>query len=318
METIRSVLIAGAGGIGSSVAWTIHKALPGAVSVLAGGERLARYRADGFVVNGERVDFPLVDAASDRKADLVIVACKGHHLSEVIADLRPHVGEETLILSLLNGISSEEELGAAFGAWRTPYAMIVGTDAWHSGNVTEFSKTGTIFFGDAENRGTGSDRVRAIAEFFDRAGVSYTVPENMLNRLWFKFMMNVGINQVTAVLRQPYRILKTGTRDEGAVSVVDAAMKEVAAIARAEGIELTDADRDTVYRTLDTLGDGGKTSMCQDVEAGRKTEVELFAGKVRELGARHGIPVPVNETLYGLITAIERNYSVSRETETTR
>lgn len=318
MGTIRSTLIAGAGGIGSSVAWKIHAAMPGAVSVLAGGERLARYRAGGFVINGERYDFPLVDAASDEKADLVIVACKGHHLQTVIADLKPHVGAETLILSLLNGISSESELGAAFGEWRTPYAMIIGTDAWHSGNVTEFTKTGTIYFGDAENRGERSDRVRAIAEFFDRAGVNYAVPENMLNRLWYKFMMNVGLNQVTAVLRQPYRILKTGTTDEGARSVVDAAMREVAAVARKEGIELTEDDRAAVYRTLDTLGDGGKTSMCQDVEAGRKTEVELFAGKVLELGAKHGVPVPVNETLYGLLSAIERNYSVSRDTETTR
>ncbi len=312
MVTIRSALIAGAGGIGSSVAWTIHKTLPGAVSVLAGGERLERYRANGFVVNGERIDFPLVDVASDGKADLVIVACKGHHLAAVIDDLRSHVGGETLILSLLNGISSEAELGAAFGERRIPYAMIVGTDAWHSGNVTEFSKTGTIFFGDAVNSEPRSERVRAIADFFDRTGVSYVVPDNMLNRLWYKFMMNVGINQVTAVLRQPYRILKTGTRDEGAVSVVDAAMREVAEIARAEGVELTADDRDSVYRTLDTLGDGGKTSMCQDVQAGRKTEVELFAGKVRELGARHGIPVPVNETLFGLITAIERNYGTDR------
>lgn len=308
MGKIQSALIAGAGGIGSSVAWTIHNALPGAVSLLAGGERLSRYRADGFVINGSRVDFPLMDASSDEKADLVIVACKGHHLSAVIDDLRTHIGAETLILSLLNGISSEDELGAAFGSWRTPYAMIVGTDAWHSGNVTEFSKTGTIFFGDAENGANRSDRVRDIAEFFDRAGVAYTVPDNMLNRLWYKFMMNVGINQVTAILRQPYRILKTGTRDEGAAAVVDAAMREVAAIALKEGIVLTEDDRANVYRTLDTLGDGGKTSMCQDVEACRKTELELFAGKVRELGARHGIPVPVNETLFGLISAIERNY----------
>jgi 2-dehydropantoate 2-reductase len=311
MKEIQSVLIAGAGAIGSMVAAEIYARDHAAVSVLAGGERLQRYKKDGFVINGQKIDLPLTDVDSRTNPDLVIVACKYHHLAQVLADLKNHVGAETLIISLLNGISSEGVIGKAFGAERIPYAMIVGTDAGHEGNRTTFSAPGTIFFGDGKN-GTRADdrtpRVRAISSFFDRVGIGYTVPDDMLNRLWYKFMLNVGVNQVTAVTRRSYAILKPANIRPETKELVDGAMREVIAVAKAEGIELTDQDIAEVYRTMNGLADGGKTSMCQDVEAGRKTEVELFSGTVIELGRKHGIPVPVNETLYRELRTIEQSY----------
>ena len=121
-------------------------------------------------------------------------------------------------------------------------------------------------------------------------------------------MMNVGINEVTAILRRPYCILKSATRVPEAAELFEAAMREVIALARAEGIFLGDADIAEIYRTIDALADEGKTSMCQDVEAGRKTEVELFSGTVLELAARHGIPAPVNALLWKMLKAIETSY----------
>lgn len=308
MGEIREVLVAGAGAIGSMVAWEIEERLPGAVSLLAGGERLERYGREGFVINGEPRRFALRDAAGKSEPDLVIVACKAHQLSRVIDDLSSHIGPETLILSLLNGITSERVIGEAFGDWRIPESMIVGTDAGHGGNATSFSKTGTIFFGDPQNaaeRSEWSPRVRAIADFFDRAGIAYNVPRDMKNRLWYKFMLNVAVNQVTAITRQPYRLIQSATIAAETREILDAAMREVIAIARAEGVALTEKDIASVYATMDALSPEGKTSMCQDVEAGRKTEVEIFSGTVIELGKKRGIPVPVNETLFRLLRAIE-------------
>ena len=307
MKEISSVLVAGAGAIGSMVAWELFRKDPSLVSVLAGGERLERYRKDGFLINGARFDFPLAPVHEPTNPDLVIIACKAHQLDAVIKDLARHVGPDTLILSLLNGISSEGIIGRAYGDWRIPLAMIVGTDAWHGGNETTFSKTGTIYFGD-KGRGERSARVGAIECLFARAGIPYAIPEDMENRLWFKFMMNVGINQVTAILRRPYRVLKSATRVPEAAELFESAMREVIAVARAEGIVLGDADIAEIYRTVDTLTDEGKTSMCQDVEASRKTEVELFSGTVLELAARHGIPAPVNAILWKMLKAIETSY----------
>ncbi len=308
MKKIESVLIAGAGAIGAAIAWKIQRSMPTSVSILAGGERLERYRRNPFIINGEVCSFAFTDVAEASNPDLIIVACKNHHLPEVVSDLKNHVGPQTLILSLLNGISSEQELGDVFGAHRLPYAMILGIDAVREGSLISFSKTGKIFFGDAENREPWSDRVQAIADFFTRSGVGFSVPENMLNRLWYKFMMNVGLNQLTAIIRRPYRPFKTATREEAAASLFADTMREVVAVAAHEGVTLTEKDIEDSFKVLDGLSDEGKTSMCQDVEAGRKTEVELFSHTVMELGEKHNVPVPINTLMYRLIKAIENTY----------
>lgn len=320
MKEIENVLIAGAGAVGCAVGSIIHKAAPGSVSVLADGKRLERYRRDGFIVNGTRYDFPLVlssnaDASTKaRFADLVIVAVKHHHLNATIDMLRGHVGPETTILSLLNGIESEETFGAAFGAGSgapagtsiPPYAMILGIDAVRVGNDVRFASGGKIFFGENKNQaGAWSERVVRLARFFDRTGVAYVIPENMLKTLWYKFMINVGINQVSAVLRAPYGVFQ---RLKEAREAMEAPMREVIALSRAAGIGLEDEDLHRWQETLAGLHPDGLTSMCQDVLAKRKTEVEMFAGTVVALGKKHGVPTPANEMLFDLLRTIESSY----------
>lgn len=311
MKQISSVLIAGTGAIGSMIAYQVFKNNPASLSILAAGERLERYRTKGFVINGEPCFFPTTDARSTSSPDLVVIACKFHHLETVLADLQNHVNPETIIISLLNGISSEHRISEEFEKKDIPYSMILGTDAGLQGNCTTFSKTGTIYFGDAQNSANKelwSETVKSIASFFDICDIHYTVSENMLNRLWFKYMMNVALNQITAILRRPYRIFKKETLIPEAAELLEAAMREVIVIAGKEGITLTEEDIQTVYRTIDTISDEGKTSMLQDVEAKRKTEVEMFSGTLLELGKKHGIELPVNTLLFRMLKAIETSY----------
>jgi 2-dehydropantoate 2-reductase len=146
---ISRVLIVGAGAVGAAVAGILQDS--SSVSILAGGERASRYRAEGFLLNGIRRDFPIVSPAESSEPDLIIVAVKSYQLPQAIADMKRHVGPGTIILSLLNGISSEEALAAEFGEEKVPIAMILGIDAVREGNSTRFSGTGKIHFGDARN-----------------------------------------------------------------------------------------------------------------------------------------------------------------------
>ena len=307
MQTeIRSLLIVGAGAVGASVAGIVGAREPSAVSVLAGEDRMRRYRREGFILNGERKDFALVSPSDRSEPDLIILAVKCHQLPRAIEDMRGHVGPSTLILSLLNGITSEDTLVAAFGEEKVPYAMILGIDAVREGNSTRFSGTGKIHFGDASNAtGSWSGRVSRIWRFFERTGVACVVPEDMIRSLWYKFMINVGINQASAVLRAPYDVFQTMPE---AKEVMESAMRETVALSKSVGTGLRDADVASWYDTLSKLAADGKTSMLQDVEAGRKTEVEAFAGTVIERGESAGLAVPVNRTLFNLIRAIERGY----------
>jgi len=303
---ITSVLVVGAGAVGAAVAGLVARKLPTAVTILAGGERAERYRREGFVLNGARRDFPLVSPAERSAPGLVIVAVKTYQMEQAVADMRNHVGPGTLILSLLNGISSEEVLAREFGAEKVPLAMILGIDAVREGSRTRFSATGKIHFGDASNPpGAWSERVRRIAEFFDSAGVACVVPEDMTRSLWYKFMINVGINQASAVLRAPYGAFQSLAE---AKELMESAMRETVALSRAMGTGLAEADVAAWYETLRRLAPDGKTSMLQDVEARRKTEVEAFAGTMLALAGPAGLEVPVNRTLYRLIRALERGY----------
>jgi 2-dehydropantoate 2-reductase len=92
-----------------------------------------------------------------------------------------------------------------------------------------------------------------------------------------------------------------------AQELLESAMREVIVLSRAEGIDLDEADLAKWYSTVALLNDSGYTSMCQDVLAGRKTELELFGLTVMEYGKKHRIPVPVNETLYRALRALERS-----------
>ena len=306
MQTINSVLIAGAGAIGLLVAETIYKAEPDSVSILAKGERLERYQKNGLWVNGQKLDFRFT---SGGKADLVIVASKFHHLDQIIDDIAPCVGENTIILSLLNGISSEEIIGRRYGRERLPLAMIIGTDAAHKGESTTYTRNGVIHFGDEEGR--NGEREDKIAEFFTRTGVVFKLDYDMKRVLWYKFMMNVGVNQTTAILRLPYGALQTsGGAGEIPESrrIAELGMREVIAIANAEGIDLNDGDIEKSYETVNLLDPSGYTSMCQDVLAKQKTELEMFSLTVMELGKKHVIPTPVNELFYLQLRVIEKSY----------
>lgn len=240
---IETVSIIGAGAMGCVYASILYDMNPGCVSFVAGGTRLERLRQHTVVVNGKAYPIPILGPSDDAPpADLVIVAVKHHHLDAAIRDMVRRVGDNTTILSAMNGIESEERLAA------------------------------------------------------------HEVPPDMIRTLWWKFMINVGINQVSAALEAPYG----GFQQQGeARNLMESAMREVVALARASGVHLSDADIDDWYTILPTLSPLGKTSMLQDVEGGRKTEVEMFAGKVIEIGERYGVPTPVNRYLFEAIRTIE-------------
>jgi len=303
---IKSVLIAGAGAIGLSTAEKIYKSEPDSISILAKGERLERYLENGLRVNSEKLDFRFTHG---EHADLIIVACKFYHLEEIINDISPSVGKDTLIISLLNGISSEEIIGSSFGQHRMPLAMYAGTDASHKNGETTYTHTGTIFFGDAD--GKNGEREEDIAEFFTRTGVPFKLEQNMKRVLWSKFMFNVGANQTTAVLKLPYAAIQnngeSGEIPEARV-LFHNAMYEVIAVANAEGIELNEEDLNSWQDKVNQVNPAGFTSMCHDVIECRKTELEMFSKTVIEMGKKHNIPVPVNETLYLLLRTIEQQY----------
>ena len=284
----------------------ISERLPAAnIRVIASGERACRIKS-GVEVNGKKYTFP-VYGPDDKSgpADLMIYAVKNHHLARAIGDSKNQIGDETIIMSLLNGVTSEETIARSYGA-NVLYSIVMGIDATRDGDSTAYSTLGAIQFGEAVNEeGNYSQNVLLVKDFFESAGIPYEILRDMKWALWKKFMLNAGVNQTSAILRCTYGVLH---KSPEARDVIRKAMEEVTVVARREGIELTEDDIGDAFSRLGRLSPEGRTSMAQDVEAKRKTEVEIFGAAVVELGVKHGVATPVNELMYKLILAIEGAY----------
>ncbi|MDD5204104.1 MAG: ketopantoate reductase family protein [Desulfobacterales bacterium] len=299
--SVERISIVGAGAMGAFYAVRFFEMDPHCVSIIAGGERYDRLRQLGLVVNGKHYDLPVTRPEDGSPSDLILVAVKHHHLPQAIADMRKAVGDKTHILSVMNGIQSEEQIGAVYGTDKMLYAIAVGIDAVREGNVVTCTSQGKLVFGEPDNS-VLSERVKALKVLFTMVGFVHDTPVDMIRALWWKFMVNVGMNQVSAILDAPYGLFQ---RSRSAQDITQDAMNEVIAIANAKGISLSKKDAEDFLPFLQKMSPDGKTSMVQDIEAKRKTEVEMFAGKVVEMGREMNIPTPVNHTLLLLIQALE-------------
>ena len=303
MKKIKKIYLIGLGGIGCAYASKLQDLDPQIIKVIADKERISRYKSKGLIINNKEYDFNYVSPETiGEQGDLIIVSVKYHHLEETIKCMKNFVAPDTIILSLLNGISSEEIIGKEFGMDKMLYGMCVGIDAVRETNKIRFSSTGKVNFGEKVNL-TYSPRVEAVKEIFESANISYVIPEDMIKTLWWKFMVNVGINQVSAILKAPYEIFN---RVKEARELMEAAMKEVIELSQKVGINLTEADIEKFNQVLETLDPQNKTSMLQDIEAGRKTEVEMLGGQVCEMGEKYGVDTKVNRTLYNIIKSLEQ------------
>jgi 2-dehydropantoate 2-reductase len=303
---IKKIAVIGAGAMGACYASKFYEMDKNCISLVATGDRYDRLKEKGLIVNGKHYFFNVI--RPEEKAppsDFIIVAVKHHHLEEAMRDISNRVGENSLIVSIMNGIESEEQIAAVYGSDKLLYAVAVGIDAVRHANSITFSQQGKLFFGEAKNYHS-TEHVLRVQSLFNQAGILYETPEDMIRILWWKFMINVGINQASAALSAPYSVFQNS---QEARELMESAMREVITIAKAEGIHLFEEDIENWNSFLSTLSPQGKTSMLQDVEAKRKTEVEMFAGKVIELGKKHGIPTPINQTLYRLIKVIEQIYT---------
>ena len=304
MQKIHRVAILGGGAMGAFLASRFFDADSFSTEMIARGRYNDRLRSRGLVVNGKQYSMPVVhpDEATV-PADLIVVALKHHHLKDAVHDLKKLVGSATIIISVMNGLDSEDYIGSIYGMDKVLYTISVGIDAVREGNQITYTKPGVLYFGELRNT-RPSQRVLRVQEAFDRAEIPYETPEDMNRMLWWKLMVNAGINQASAVMGAPYGVFQSSQDAQG---LMEALMREVIELAKVVGVHLKDQDLDQWYGFLNSLSPQGKSSMLQDIEIGRKTEVEIFSGKIVELSSVHGVPTPVNRTVMQIIKVLEQH-----------
>lgn len=304
MKEIKNVSIIGMGALG--VMYGSHLAHHMGfdhVTYIMDEKRYEKYKGSTVTCNGEKLSFTCVPASQAVPADLVIVAVKSTGLTEALDTMKNCIGPDTVILSVMNGISSEEIIGERYGAEHMIYAVAQGMDAMKFGAELTYSKMGVLCIGARlESQKEGLDRVCCL---FDRTELPYVREKDILHRLWSKFMLNVGVNQTCMVYSCTYGdVWRPGKERDTMIG----AMREVIAVANAEGIDLSESDLEEYDRIIRTLRADGTPSMGQDRIARRHSEVEMFAGTVIRRGQKAGIPTPVNQWLYDQVQEIEKSY----------
>jgi 2-dehydropantoate 2-reductase len=301
--SIETVALIGLGSMGSFFAPKLQAFLGNErFSVIAAGERKARLDTRGVTINGVTHHFSVVSPeAESAPADLIIMAVKDVGLAQAITDIKNQVGPNTQILCVMNGIDSEEKVASAYGWEHVFYSYMRVSIAMKDGVSDYDPEVGKVHFGEAKNE-VLTGRVRGVKALFDACGIKSNIDPDMIKGMWFKFMCNIGENMTCAMLGIPFGAYRVS---DHANAIRRRAMWEVVAIANRIGIDLGREDIERQENTVKKLPFQNKPSTLQDLNNKRKTEIEMFSGKVLELGEKLGVETPVNWMFYHGIQVLE-------------
>jgi 2-dehydropantoate 2-reductase len=312
-------LIAGAGAIGGYIGASLARAGED-VTLFARGAHLRAMEERGLRIISDAGDFEvrpkiigsLIDAGP---FDVIFLAVKAHGLTHLAPLLRPLIGDGTTVVSTQNGIpwwychlervDPGGIIAASIDSGRVAGSIVyLGTEIAEPG-VIRHTEGNRISLGEPD--GTRSERCRAIAEALIRAGLRCPVTTRIRHEIWVKLLGNVAFNPISALTRAT---LAQMARDPAVSGVVRSIMTEVELVANKLGLELP-VSIDQRIAGAEKLGEH-KTSMLQDLEAGRPLELEAVVGAVLELGGRVGVDMPHTQTVYACTKLLEAASAMTR------
>ncbi|EMA19564.1 ketopantoate reductase family protein [Haloarcula amylolytica] len=289
------IVVVGAGSLGSLVGGLLAREHD--VTLVGREPHVGSVSENGLSVVGTE-EFrvrPGAQTTIPQRADLALVTVKAYDTAAVATDLADCTLDACL--SLQNGMGNEERLAAELDCPVLAGTCSYGARLREPGTVA-FTGRGEIVLGDRNGgRSAVADEVGAA---FRAAGIETTVAVDMPTRLWEKLAVNTGINAVTALAR----VANGALADSPADAIAADAARETAAVAREQGIDLSDERAVSLVERV--VGDtaANHSSMYQDISDGRQTEIAAINGYVADTATRS---VPVNETLAGLVRTWERH-----------
>lgn len=301
MSEIKSVAVLGAGAVGSYVLWGLRKKLGERLCIIAEGERADRLKKNGIIANGDKLNIPVRTAEEAGKQDgpdLLVVTLKYGSLRDALPQIAETVGTHTIVMSLMNGIDSEEIIADVVPKEQILYSFIK-IASQRVGNEVRFKPPAGenygIFFG--ETSGETSERVQAVYNLFEDTPIVRHISDRILQSIWTKFALNIAFNI-------PQAMVGCGLgayRDSRYVKdMQDQLLDEVMQVAAAKEIHII---REEALRA--SVSDAGRFSTLQDLDAGRHTEIDMLCGAMISMGEECGIPTPYNRMAYDMIHALE-------------
>ena len=307
---IRKILVMGAGAVGGYFGGRIAENTEKQVFLVARGGHLKKIKENGLKILSPDGDAILKvpvssDPADFPPPDLILFTVKSFDTDQAIRQIKPVVRNDTVILTLQNGIENYEKLNTVFGDRALQGLCQIGAGLEKPG-VIRHDSLGLIVFG--EQNGKESESTRKLAELFDQSGISNRVSENIKKQVWLKFAWNTVYNSLTAVMNIPVDRLYSGI---GAEKEIKKLLEEVKIAAKAEGVEIEEKDLDEIMNKSRNL-EGFITSTLRDRRAGKPLEYDGLTGALLRSAKKHGLELPRFSLLHGMVQAIDQ-YSRSSE-----
>ncbi len=296
------IAVHGAGGVGGYFGARLAAAGNDVVFVARGAHGAAMAR-DGLRVASGLGDLHLEKVTvSDRPMDLapldlVMLCVKLYDLDRAVEALRPALAKDALVIPFQNGVESGARLADALGADRVAagIAYISATVA-EPGAIAHHNTSCTLVVGP---QAPGQEeRLKAFCAAGKDAGLTMVYRDDMTRALWEKFVLLAPFATVTSLSRQPAGVIR---EDADLLALFRAAVEEAVAVGRAAMVELDDEIADRCVAGMQALPAHMKASMCHDLEAGRRLELEGLTGAVMRLGEKHGVDTPVHRTAYAAL-----------------
>jgi 2-dehydropantoate 2-reductase len=289
------VLIVGAGAIGSLFGFLLARAGT-SVALVARPDAAAAIRSDGLRVEGRTEGTARVEVATEvppgTPMDLVLLAVKDKDVRAAAIELGRSLRPPVPVVALQNGLGIERELadGLSQGGWDAPEPLIVRAvnsygATWLAPGRIRFAGTGELVLPSSESGDAPSDRA-ALA--LRAAGLQVRRVPDIRREVWRKLLVNAAINPVTADHAVPNGALRSDPLRGQALRL----LREAQMAAGAEGYEFSDDEADAELWRVVRATSENRSSMLQDIDRGRRTEIDWISGAILEAGGRHGLALP--------------------------
>ena len=304
------ICMLGTGSLGSTIGGTLAQGGSEVYFVDQWKEHIDKINENGLKMTDEKEDWYVkVDARTSAEGmgpvDLVIVLVKSFATKEAVSQLKETnvIGENTLVMSLQNGLGNEETIAEVVGEANVISGKTyVGGRLLSPGYVSAGVKGKYTYIG--ELTGEITDRIQAVCDEFNKAGLLCEVSDNIKGLIWDKLLINVAAGALCGITRLPYGPLY---EEEYIKETAVAAIQEGIDVAKAAGVKLKSEDPEYPwYAASEGLPETFKTSILQSLELKRPTEIDFINGSVVEWGKKFGIPTPVNRTLVTCVKRIEK------------
>ncbi|GGL51038.1 2-dehydropantoate 2-reductase [Sporolactobacillus putidus] len=297
------ILVVGAGGIGGYFGGRLIEKGEDVTFLVRSG-RKQQLEKNGLVIRSVNGDFsctPKLITKTDAAApfDLVLFSTKAYHLEEAISDLKPFVGENTVILPLLNGIAHLSQLNQAFGADKVIGGLcFIETTLNEEGDVVQTSSADRLVFGEIKH--TDSERIRRITDVFNGTKASFVLSDHIEQDMWHKYLFITVMSGVTTLMRAPIGPIR---ESDGGRGFIRQLLEEGARIMNACHAPIDKNIVEKHMKTIEAIGYDMKSSMQRDMEKGSLIERAHLQGYLLKLAKECDVDAP-------LLKVVDQNLKV--------